>query len=151
MPMFAGLDVGGKRTAVWVMDDAGKIAFGASVIGAHANVLGYLLSCRRRDSNSNRPECIQQIVRDIGFSDESKFLLISKLITKELDKATPLLYNALVNNENISEWQLQFWRPQGAAMTPPRRRTRSPGTRRSRRGCAHRRHLPPLRVAMGWC
>jgi type VI secretion system secreted protein Hcp len=33
------------------------------------------------------------------------------VITKELDKASPLLYNALCNNENISEWELQFWRP----------------------------------------
>jgi type VI secretion system secreted protein Hcp len=34
------------------------------------------------------------------------------MITKELDKATPLLYNLLVNNENITEWKLQFWTPQ---------------------------------------
>jgi len=34
------------------------------------------------------------------------------VITKELDKASPLLYNALVNNENISEFELQFWAPQ---------------------------------------
>jgi type VI secretion system secreted protein Hcp len=33
------------------------------------------------------------------------------VITKELDKASPLLYNVLVNNENITEWQLQFWQP----------------------------------------
>ena len=33
------------------------------------------------------------------------------VITKELDKSTPLLYNILVNNENISKWELQFWRP----------------------------------------
>jgi type VI secretion system secreted protein Hcp len=33
------------------------------------------------------------------------------VITKELDKATPLLYNVLINNENITEWQLQFWQP----------------------------------------
>jgi type VI secretion system secreted protein Hcp len=33
------------------------------------------------------------------------------VITKELDKSTPLLYNALVNNENIIEWELQFWTP----------------------------------------
>lgn len=31
-------------------------------------------------------------------------------ITKELDKSTPALYSALVNNENITEWELQFWR-----------------------------------------
>lgn len=31
------------------------------------------------------------------------------VITKELDKATPLLYQMLVNNENITEWELQFW------------------------------------------
>jgi type VI secretion system secreted protein Hcp len=33
------------------------------------------------------------------------------VITKELDKSTPLLYNVLVNNENIQEWELQFWQP----------------------------------------
>ncbi len=33
------------------------------------------------------------------------------VITKELDKSTPLLYNVLVNNENIPEWELQFWTP----------------------------------------
>src|SRR4029079_5473759 len=33
------------------------------------------------------------------------------VITKELDKASPLLYNVLVNNENIPEFELQFWRP----------------------------------------
>jgi len=33
------------------------------------------------------------------------------VITKELDKATPLLYNILVNNENITEWSLEYWRP----------------------------------------
>ena len=34
------------------------------------------------------------------------------VITKELDKASPLLYNVLVNNENVSEWTLKFWTPQ---------------------------------------
>src|SRR5262245_32643788 len=34
------------------------------------------------------------------------------VITKELDKSTPLLYNALVNNENITKWKLEFWTPQ---------------------------------------
>ena len=33
------------------------------------------------------------------------------VITKELDKSTPLLYNILVNNENVPEWELQFWQP----------------------------------------
>jgi len=33
------------------------------------------------------------------------------VITKELDKASPLLLNILTNNENITEWELQFWRP----------------------------------------
>jgi len=39
------------------------------------------------------------------------------VITKELDKSSPLLYSALVNNENISELEVQFWSPQvgGAA------------------------------------
>ncbi len=31
------------------------------------------------------------------------------VITKELDKSTPLLYDALVKNEMITEWELQFW------------------------------------------
>jgi type VI secretion system secreted protein Hcp len=31
------------------------------------------------------------------------------IITKELDKASPALYEMLVNNEAISEWELQFW------------------------------------------
>jgi type VI secretion system secreted protein Hcp len=33
------------------------------------------------------------------------------VITKEIDKSSPLLYNVLVNNENIADWELQFWRP----------------------------------------
>lgn len=33
------------------------------------------------------------------------------VITKELDKSSPLLYNVLVNNENITEWELQFFQP----------------------------------------
>ena len=33
------------------------------------------------------------------------------VITKELDKSTPLLYSILVTNENISEWELQFFQP----------------------------------------
>ncbi len=32
-------------------------------------------------------------------------------ITKELDKSSPLLYNVLVNNENLTEFELQFWQP----------------------------------------
>ena len=34
------------------------------------------------------------------------------VITKELDMSSPLLYNVLVNNENVTEWELQFWTPQ---------------------------------------
>ena len=33
------------------------------------------------------------------------------VITKEVDKSTPLLYRALVDNENILEWRLQYWQP----------------------------------------
>ena len=33
------------------------------------------------------------------------------VITKELDKSSPLLYNVLTNNENVTEWDLQFWSP----------------------------------------
>jgi type VI secretion system secreted protein Hcp len=39
------------------------------------------------------------------------------VITKELDKSSPLLYNVLVNNENITEWELQFWTPQIKAVS----------------------------------
>ncbi len=38
-------------------------------------------------------------------------------IVKELDKSTPLLMNCLVNNENIKDWELQFWTPQLSAAT----------------------------------
>lgn len=39
------------------------------------------------------------------------------VITKELDKSSPLLYNALVNNENISEWKVECYTPQLSAAT----------------------------------
>ena len=32
-------------------------------------------------------------------------------ITKEIDKATPLLYYALTNNENITTWKIEYWQP----------------------------------------
>lgn len=32
-------------------------------------------------------------------------------ITKEIDKSTPLLMNVMVNNENITSWELRFWQP----------------------------------------
>ncbi len=38
------------------------------------------------------------------------------VITKELDKSSPLLLGALSNNENIPEWELQFWKPQISAV-----------------------------------
>ena len=31
------------------------------------------------------------------------------VIAKELDKSSPILYDMLVNNENITEWELQCW------------------------------------------
>ena len=39
------------------------------------------------------------------------------IITKELDKSSPLLMNALVNNENISTFTLDFYQPALAAGT----------------------------------
>lgn len=33
------------------------------------------------------------------------------VITKELDKSSPLLYSVLTTNEIIPEWELQFWQP----------------------------------------
>ena len=37
-------------------------------------------------------------------------------ITKEVDKSTPLLMNVLVNNENLTAWRLDFWRPSRSGM-----------------------------------
>jgi type VI secretion system secreted protein Hcp len=48
-------------------------------------------------------------------SDPSSALPTGKLmhkpirITKEVDKSSPLLYRVLTTNENITEWELQFW------------------------------------------
>lgn len=39
------------------------------------------------------------------------------VITKELDKSSPILYNILVNNENVPKWKLEFWTPQIKANT----------------------------------
>lgn len=33
------------------------------------------------------------------------------LITKEVDKSSPLIYKMFVDNENIVNWELQFWQP----------------------------------------
>jgi len=39
------------------------------------------------------------------------------IITKEIDKSSPILYQIMVNNENISDFELQFWQPQIKAAT----------------------------------
>ena len=39
------------------------------------------------------------------------------VITKELDMATPILYNVLCTNENLSEVTVKFWTPQIKAGT----------------------------------
>jgi type VI secretion system secreted protein Hcp len=39
------------------------------------------------------------------------------VITKELDQATPLLYNVLCTNENLSKVTVKFWTPQIKAAT----------------------------------
>lgn len=41
------------------------------------------------------------------------------VITKELDKSSPILYNSLCNNENITEFKLQFWGPKKTAAGAP--------------------------------
>ena len=38
-------------------------------------------------------------------------------ITCEIDKVTPVMYQVLTTNENITEWELQFWTPQLKATT----------------------------------
>jgi type VI secretion system secreted protein Hcp len=32
-------------------------------------------------------------------------------ITKEIDKASPLLMTVLTNNEQVTKWELRFWQP----------------------------------------
>jgi type VI secretion system secreted protein Hcp len=38
------------------------------------------------------------------------------VITKELDKSSPILYSVLCTNENIIEFELQFWSPKASAV-----------------------------------
>lgn len=38
------------------------------------------------------------------------------VVTKEVDKSSPLLYAAMTGNENFSEWELQFWRPSATSV-----------------------------------
>jgi type VI secretion system secreted protein Hcp len=33
------------------------------------------------------------------------------IVTKEVDRSSPLLYAVLTTNENIAEWELQCWQP----------------------------------------
>jgi type VI secretion system secreted protein Hcp len=33
------------------------------------------------------------------------------IVSKEVDRASPLLYWSLVNNESLPSWKLAFWRP----------------------------------------
>ncbi len=37
-------------------------------------------------------------------------------ITKEIDKATPVLMNVLVTNENLKKCELRFWRPSSSGI-----------------------------------
>jgi type VI secretion system secreted protein Hcp len=39
------------------------------------------------------------------------------VLTKELDKSTPILYNVLCTNENLSSVTIKFWTPQLNAVT----------------------------------
>lgn len=41
------------------------------------------------------------------------------VITKELDKSSPLLYKMLTTNENILEWELRFWDPSTTGVEIP--------------------------------
>jgi type VI secretion system secreted protein Hcp len=36
------------------------------------------------------------------------------VVHKPVDRSTPLLYAALVNNENLTLWELRFWRPKSS-------------------------------------
>ena len=50
-----------------------------------------------------------------GLPTESKRQHMPITIIKEIDKSSPLLWSALVNNENLTQWELRFWNPQTAA------------------------------------
>ncbi|MDD5306609.1 MAG: type VI secretion system tube protein TssD [Deltaproteobacteria bacterium] len=39
------------------------------------------------------------------------------VITKEVDRSSPLLYSALVNNENLPKVELKFWVSSGSGTT----------------------------------
>jgi len=50
--------------------------------------------------------------RDVGSGQATgKRQHLPLTITKELDKSTPLLMNVMVNNENVTGWELRCWRP----------------------------------------
>lgn len=50
--------------------------------------------------------------RDVGSGQATgKRQHLALTITKELDKSTPLLMNVMVNNENVTAWELRCWRP----------------------------------------
>ena len=34
------------------------------------------------------------------------------VVTKEIDRSTPLLYQALIDDESLTKWELHFWSPQ---------------------------------------
>jgi type VI secretion system secreted protein Hcp len=40
------------------------------------------------------------------------------VIVKQVDQSSPLLWNALVNNENLTQWELRFWSTALAATGP---------------------------------
>jgi type VI secretion system secreted protein Hcp len=41
------------------------------------------------------------------------------VITKEIDKASPLMYKALITNEDIVTWRLEFWRMSPTGIEQP--------------------------------
>lgn len=38
------------------------------------------------------------------------------VITKEIDRSSPLLMSALIHNENLPEWRLEFWQPSASGL-----------------------------------
>jgi len=50
-------------------------------------------------------------LRDSSGLSTGKRLHKPFVITKEVDRSSPLLYKALATTENIPEWELQFWQP----------------------------------------
>ncbi|MEN8205544.1 MAG: type VI secretion system tube protein TssD [Pseudomonadota bacterium] len=77
----------------------------------------YQLTLTTADGNKHQIEIIGWSHEIVSPRDAASGLPTGKrqhkpfTVTKLVDKASPLIFNILANNENITEWQLDCWRP----------------------------------------